>query len=153
MPRIINLPTFADQRGNLTAYDPGNSDLPFIPKRIFWIYDVPSDMERADHAHEICEQIIIPLVGEFVIEIDGSNKYYLRTHSGLYIETGCKIRLYDFSEGAICLVLASDMYDEKEAMSKTELFELINEIREKLSNDKNAEKTLIYLMKLLDSGG
>ncbi len=116
MPRIINLPTFTDERGNLTAYDPGNSDLPFIPKRVFWIYDVPSDKERANHAHEICEQIIIPLSGKFVIEIDDVHSFYVEYHTGLYVETGHKIRLYDFSEDAICLVLCSEYYDEKEVV-------------------------------------
>ncbi len=116
MPRIITLPTFTDKRGNLTAFDPSNSDLPFIPKRVFWIYDVPSNTERANHAHEICEQVIIPLSGVFVIEIDNENRYYLRTHTGLYIETRHKIRLYDFSEDAICLVLCSEYYDESEVV-------------------------------------
>lgn len=150
MPRIINLPTYTDKRGNLTVYD---TELPFIPKRIFWIWGVPKGQERANHAHEICEQIIIPLAGEFVIEVDDGNKYYLKCHTGLHVETGRKIRLYDFSEDAICLVLASETYDEKEAMSKAELFELINEIREKLIDDKDAENTILYLMKLLDIEG
>jgi len=102
MPRIITLPTFTDKRGNLTAYDPGNSDLPFIPKRVFWIWGVTKEQERANHAHEICEQVIIPLSGGFVIEIDDENRYYLKGHTGLYVETGHKINLYDFSEDAIC---------------------------------------------------
>ncbi len=117
MPRIITLPTFTDKRGNLTAYDPGNSDLPFIPKRVFWIYDVPSNTERANHAHEICEQIIIPLSGEFTTEIDDRYVYYLKCHSGLYVETGHKIKLYDFSKDAICLVLCSEYYDENEVVA------------------------------------
>lgn len=140
MPRLIRLPTFTDQRGSLATYDPGNQlDLPFIPKRVFWIYDVPAHQERANHAHEICEQVIIPLRGEFVIEVDDINTYYLKNHTGLYIETERKIRLYDFSDNAICLVLASEGYDSKEAMSKTELFQLIQEIRSKLENNSEAE--------------
>lgn len=116
MPRIINLPTFTDERGNLTVYDPApyNLHLPFVPKRVFWIWGVPKGQERANHAHEICEQIIIPLAGAFITEIDDDNRYYLKAHTGLYVETGHKIRLYAFSEGAVCLVLCSEHYDESE---------------------------------------
>lgn len=111
MPRLIHLPTFTDNRGKLTTYDPGNQDLPFEPKRVFWIYDVNG--ERANHSHEVCEQIIIPIAGDFTIEID-DNKYLLTRHTGLYIETGYKIRLYNFSEDALCLVLCSEYYDERD---------------------------------------
>lgn len=111
MPKLINLPTFTDERGNLTVYDPGNLELPFTPKRVFWIWGVPQGQERANHAHEICEQIIIPLAGAFVILTDDDSWYYLKAHTGLYIEAGQKIRLYGFSEGAICLVLCSEYYD------------------------------------------
>lgn len=114
MPKLLNLPTFIDERGSLTVYDPGNrEDLPFEPKRVFWIYHVPKGQERANHAHEICEQVIIPLRGGFVIEID-DERYYIRAHTGLYVEAGCKIRLYAFSENAICLVLCSESYDPNE---------------------------------------
>jgi hypothetical protein len=116
MPQILNFPNFIDERGNLTVYDPGNSDLPFIPKRVFWIWGVPEGQERANHAHEMCEQIIIPLAGGFVIEIDDNDRYYLKAHAGLYVEAGHKIRLYSFSKGAICLVLCSEYYDEGEVV-------------------------------------
>lgn len=111
MPEIIHLPTFQDTRGNLTVYDPGSRpDLPFIPKRVFWIYNVPQGEERANHAHEICEQVIIPLRGGVGIQID-DNQYYLKSHTGLYIEAGHRIRLFNFTNGAICLVLCSEYYD------------------------------------------
>lgn len=113
MPELINLPTFTDERGNLTVYDTG---LPFTLKRVFWIWGVPKGQERANHAHEICEQIIIPLAGAFIIEIDNDKRYYLKAHTGLYIEAGHKIRLYSFSEGAICLVLCSEHYDMNEVV-------------------------------------
>lgn len=123
MPELINLPTFTDERGNLTVYDihedfvkGSASNLPFEPRRVFWIWGVPQGQERANHAHEVCEQIIIPIAGAFVIEIDG-NRYYLKAHTGLYIEAGHKIRLYSFSEGAICLVLCSEHYDASEVIS------------------------------------
>ncbi len=118
MPRIINFPNFIDERGNLTVYDPGNKDLPFTPKRVFWIWNVPKQQERANHAHEICEQIIIPLAGGFVIEVDDTDRYYLKAHTGLYVETGHKIRLYGFSVGAICLVLCSEYYDVEEIINE-----------------------------------
>jgi len=118
MPRLINLPTFSDERGHLTVYDPGNNNLPFIPKRVFYIWGVLKGQERANHTHEICEQIIIPLAGAFIIEIDDENRYYLKAHSGLYVEAGHKIRLYGFSEGAICLVLASEYYDESKIVKE-----------------------------------
>ena len=117
MPRIISLPAFTDKRGNLPVYDPGNSDLPFVPKRVFWIWGVPGETERANHAHEICEQIIIPLAGAVTIQIDDKNIYRPKVSTGLYVETGHKIRLYSFSEDAICLVMCSEFYDESEIVS------------------------------------
>lgn len=117
MPRLIHLPHFQDERGVLTVYDPGNrTDLPFIPKRVFWIWNVPQHQERANHTHEICKQVIIPLCGRFVIEIDENTRYYLKNHQGLYVEAGEKIRLYSFSKGAIALVLCSEYYDEDEVI-------------------------------------
>ena len=114
MPRLLHFPHFGDDRGWLVTYDPANNlHLPFEPKRVFWIYNVPKGKERANHAHETCSQIIIPLNGGFVIEID-DNRYYLQHNTGLLVEPGYMIRLYAFSEDAICLVLCDEAYDESE---------------------------------------
>ena len=113
MPRPIDLSSFHDKRGWLTVYDPANQDLPFIPKRVFWIWGVPKGAERANHSHETCSQIIIPIYGNFIIEINNEKRYYLKGHSGLLVEPGHKIRLYGFSENAIALVLCDEEYNRE----------------------------------------
>lgn len=127
MPKLIHFPHFADDRGWLVTYDPANNPhLPFEPKRVFWIRNVPKGKERANHAHETCSQIIIPLNGGFVIEIDATdehfgNRYYLKHNTGLLVEPGHMIRLYAFSEDAICLVLCDEAYDASEIQQSDSL--------------------------------
>jgi hypothetical protein len=98
------LPTFEDQRGILTVWD---RDVPFTPKRVFWIYDVPEGYTRAAHPTS-CDQAIFAVAGEFAV-----NGHLLDDPAqGLYIPTGIFITLHDFSLDAVALVLCSEHYDK-----------------------------------------
>ena len=87
-------------------------------KRVYYLYDVPSDGSRGGHAHKKLNQFLIPLSGSFdVIVDDGSSKKTFslnKPNKGLYIPNGIWREMENFSAGAICLVLASDFYDESD---------------------------------------
>ncbi len=113
--RIVALPRIVDPRGNLTVAE-AHKQLPFAIKRAYWVYDVPGGESRGGHAHKQCREFIVALSGSFTVTIDdGKNKStFLLNHpwEGLLVETNMWRTLDDFSSGAVCLVLASDEYDE-----------------------------------------
>ncbi len=113
--RIITLPKIHDPRGNLTFIESG-VHIPFDIARTYYLYDVPGGAERGGHAHKGLQQLIIAMSGSFdVIIDDGRNKmrYHLnRSYYGLYICPMIWRELDNFSSGSICLVLASNRYDE-----------------------------------------
>lgn len=113
--RIVALPRIVDPRGNLTVAE-AHKHLPFAIKRAYWVYDVPGGESRGGHAHKQCREFIVALSGSFTVTIDdGKNKNtFLLNHpwEGLLVETNMWRTLDDFSSGAVCLVLASDEYDE-----------------------------------------
>ena len=91
-------------------------DVPFDIKRAYWVYDVPGGESRGGHAHKRLKQVVIALSGSFHVTLDdGKEKQtFLLNHpwQGLLIETGVWRTLDDFSSGAVCLVLASEPYEE-----------------------------------------
>jgi len=113
--KVINLPKLTDPRGNLTFIE-GNRHIPFDIKRIYYLYDVPGGSERGGHAHKALSQLIIAISGTFdVILSDGCDKkrYHLnRSFQGLYVCPMLWRELDNFSSGSVCLVLASNVYDE-----------------------------------------
>ena len=113
---IIDLPKILDPRGNLTFIE-GDAHIPFQIQRIFYLYDVPGGETRAGHALKTCQQFIVAVSGSFdVIGDDGANKtrYSLnRSYYGLYIPALIWRELDNFSSGSVCLVLASETYDEQ----------------------------------------
>ena len=113
--RIIQLPKIVDPRGNLTVAE-GAGIVPFDIKRAYWVYDVPGGESRGGHAHKRLRQLIVALSGSFHVTLDNGHerKTYLLNHpwEGLYVETGIWRTLDDFSSGAVCMVLASEPYDE-----------------------------------------
>ena len=115
--KILDLPKILDHRGNLTFIESFNH-IPFDIKRIYYLYDVPGGAERGGHAHKNLEQFIIAANGSFDVVIDnGSEKerYHMnRSYYGLYIPTMVWRELDNFSSGSFCLVLASEVYDEKD---------------------------------------
>lgn len=115
--KLINLPKITDPRGNLTFIE-GNRHIPFEIKRVFYLYDVPGGETRAGHANIKLQQFIIAMSGSFdVILDDGFNKQTFtlnRSYFGLYIPGMVWRELVNFSSGAVCMVLASDFYDESD---------------------------------------
>jgi hypothetical protein len=115
--RIINLPKISDPRGNLTFIE-GKCHIPFDIQRVYYLYDVPGGAERGGHAHKELHQFIIAMSGSFdVIMDDGSEKRRLhlnRSYHGLYICPMIWRELDNFSSGSVCLVLASNLYDESD---------------------------------------
>ncbi len=113
--RLIELPHIQDERGSLGFVESGEH-IPFEIARIYYLYGVPDSKVRGAHAHKQLQQLIIPTSGSFDIEIDdGDNKkiFHLnRPDQGLYICPMIWRDLSNFSGGAVCLVLASEKYDE-----------------------------------------
>lgn len=113
----IRLAKVEEDRGSLCYAEEG-THLPFLVKRIYYIYNVPTESERGAHAHRNLEQVLIAVNGSFDIEIDdGYRKETIHLNEpsvGLYIGKMHWRRLFNFSESAICLVLASLIYEEKD---------------------------------------
>jgi len=113
--REITLPQIHDPRGDLTFVEGGNH-IPFEIRRVYYLYNVPVDSERGGHAHKKLEQVVFALSGSFRLKIDdGASKseYWLRDpRKGLYISRVVWREMDSFSQGAVCMVLASHAYDE-----------------------------------------
>lgn len=113
--KIIGLPKVHDPRGNLTFIE-GNRHVPFEIKRVYYLYDVPGGAERGGHAHRKLEAVMIAMSGSFDVVVDDGTtriKYHLnRSHYGLYIASMTWRELENFSSGSVCMVLASEPYDE-----------------------------------------
>lgn len=113
--KIIDLRKISDVRGNLTPIE-GGADVPFNIKRVYYLYDVPSDANRGGHAHKELRQLIVAANGSFTITLDDGEKkqaYTLnRPYQGLLIVPGIWRNLDDFSSGAVLLCLASEHYLE-----------------------------------------
>ncbi|NTW98366.1 MAG: WxcM-like domain-containing protein [Geobacteraceae bacterium] len=114
---IIELPKIYDARGNLTFIEGGNH-IPFDIQRVYYLYDVPGGSERGGHAHKALHQLIIAMSGSFdVILDDGLEKkrFHLnRSYYGLYVCPMMWRELDNFSSGSVCMVLASNRYEEND---------------------------------------
>jgi dTDP-4-dehydrorhamnose 3,5-epimerase-like enzyme len=112
----IDIPKVHDERGSLAVIE--KDAIPFAIKRVYYLYDVPSDSYRGGHAHKEQESVIIALSGSFeVIVDDGKSRKRITLNKptqGLYIPTHIWREIDNFSSGAVCLVLASTNYDEEE---------------------------------------
>ena len=115
--KIIELPKVADPRGNLSFVE-GSKHVPFDIARVYYIYDVPGGSYRGAHAHRSLHQFIVAISGSFDVILDsGSEKlrFHLnRSYYGLYICPMMWRDLDNFSSGAVCLVLASNVFDESD---------------------------------------
>ena len=115
--RIIKIPSSSDFRGKLAFFE-GNNQIPFEIRRIYYIYDVPINLDRGNHAHKNLEQVFIAINGSFDIEIDdgkSSKVFHLNSKNlGLYICPMIWRKMYNFSPGAICIVIASERYQEED---------------------------------------
>lgn len=118
--RIISLPKIGDERGNLSIIEQ-KKQIPFIIKRVHWIYDVPGGMDRGGHAFKETEEFIVALSGSFdVVVDDGTNQktYSLnRSYFGLYIPKGIWRTMTNFSTNSLALVLSSTEYNDLDYVS------------------------------------
>lgn len=113
--RMVELPKIQDARGNLSFVE-NSRHIPFDIRRVYYLYDVPGGSERGGHAHKQLQQLIIAIAGSFEIVIDdGINRQTIRldrAYQGLCVCPMIWRELQNFSSGAVCLVLASELYDE-----------------------------------------
>jgi hypothetical protein len=123
--RLVNLPKIGEPRGNLTFIE-GGRHIPFDIQRVYYIYDVPGGAERGGHAHKALHQLIVAMSGSFDIVLDdGRNKKRMhlnRSYFGLYVCPMIWREIDNFSSGAVCLVLASNRYDESDYYRKYQGF-------------------------------
>ena len=115
--RIVELPKISDPRGNLTFIE-GGHHVPFEIKRVYYLYDVPGGATRAGHGHKTLQQLMIAMSGSFDVELDdgtATKKYHLnRSYNGLYIPSMIWRNIDNFSSGSVCMVLASDFFEEED---------------------------------------
>ena len=113
--QLIDLPKISDHRGNLTFVEGGNH-IPFDIQRVYYLYDVPGGAERGGHAHKDLRQLIIAMSGSFDIALDDGRekkRFHLnRSYRGLYVCPMIWREMDNFSSGSVCMVLASNRYDE-----------------------------------------
>ena len=112
---IVDLPKISDPRGNLTFVE-GGRHIPFAIQRAYYLYDVPGGAERGGHAHKGLQQLIVAMSGSFDVVLDDGHqerRFHLnRSYSGLYVCPMIWRELDNFSSGSVCMVLASNRYDE-----------------------------------------
>lgn len=123
--RRIDLPKITDERGSLT-YIEQNVHVPFDIRRVYYLYDVPGCESRGGHAHRELEQCIIAANGSFDLLLDDSTRMERvqlndPTH-GIYVPPGVWREMENFSQGAVCLVLASEFYDESDYIREYDQF-------------------------------
>ena len=111
-PHIINFPEHFDPTGILYVADA--PDLPFIPRRAFWITDL--NYSRGSHVLKTCEQILIAVSGEFNVDVFYKNKNRVswrlsNPSQGLYMPPMTWRVLYQFLPGSVALMLASEPYN------------------------------------------
>ena len=114
---LVHFPKFESGRGSLTVIDT-KEQIPFEIGRVFYIYDVPEGAERGGHAHKCSHEVVVPVAGSFHVEVtDGCVRqtFFLdRADVGLYLPPLCWREIRHFTDGAICLALASGVYDVSE---------------------------------------
>jgi hypothetical protein len=114
---IIELSKINDRAGNLSFVE-NSKNIPFDIKRVYYIYDVPGGSDRGGHAHKNLEQFVIAVSGAFEVSLDdGTNKKIVRLDRpfmALHIQKGIWRETRNFTSGSVCMVLASEEYDEKD---------------------------------------
>ena len=114
--KLLNIPKIEDPRGNLSVIE--NNVIPFDIKRVYYLYDVPSGAERGGHSHKEQYEFLVALSGSFdVVLNDGKQEKTVtlnKPFEGLLITNKIWRELKNFSSGAVCLVIASDVFLEED---------------------------------------
>ena len=122
--KIIDIPKIEDIRGNISVIE--NDILPYEIKRVYYLYDIPSDAHRGGHAHKKLQQCLIALSGSFEVLLhDGCSKKKItlnKPNKGLLLPNGIWRELENFSSGSVCLVLASEVYKESDYIRNFDSF-------------------------------
>ena len=113
---VIDIPKISDARGHLGVIE--KDVIPFSIKRVYYLYDVPSDVFRGGHAHKQTFEFLVALSGSFDVLLDnGEEKMSVILNNpkrGILIKSGIWKKIDNFSPGSVCLVLASDVYEESD---------------------------------------
>lgn len=124
---LLELDKHHNRKGNITIVE-NNKTVPFDVKRVYYLYDIPGGEERGAHAHKELHQLIVAASGSFdVVLNDGNVKRTFtlnRPYQGLLVVPGIWRELNNFSSGSVCLVLASQVYDEKDYIREFDEFKL-----------------------------
>jgi len=130
--KIIELPKFLDERGNLSVIEE-NKNIPFKIERVYWIYDVPGGDKRGGHAYRNNEEFIVALSGAFDIILDdgnGKKRFQLnRSYYGLYVPNGLWREMDNFSTNSLAVVLSSTKYNEDDYIRNYDEFVNLNKNR------------------------
>lgn len=112
---IVTLDKHHNRRGNISIVE-NNRAVPFDVRRVYYLYDIPGGESRGGHAHRALHQLIVAASGSFTVTLDDGRvkRTFLlnRPYQGLLVVPGIWRELDDFSSGSVCLVLASEVYDE-----------------------------------------
>ncbi|MGV7107737.1 sugar 3,4-ketoisomerase [Flavobacterium sp. U410] len=112
----ISIPKIEERRGNLSVVE--KDLIPFEIKRVYYLYDVPAGAERGGHAHKKLQQFLIALSGSFDVVLNDAKEEQVVTlnkpYEGLLITNGIWRELKNFSSGAVCLVIASEVFEEED---------------------------------------
>jgi len=137
--QIIELPRIGDPRGNLTFIEGGNHT-PFDIKRVYYLYDVPGGAARGGHAHKKVQQLVIAISGSFdVLLDDGLEKkrvHLNRSYLGLLLPIMIWREIDNFSSGSVCIVLASEVFNEADYIRDYSEF-MLEVHQARLANRKN----------------
>ncbi len=131
--RLIELPTFGDDRGILTVGE-GGRNVPFEIKRVYYLYELPRKSHRGGHAHKLHEELVLPLAGSFDVTLDDGieqKTFHLNQRNvGLLMPTMVWHELDNFSPDALCMVLASRHHDEEDYFhDKKKFYKALRETR------------------------
>ncbi|MBL7771392.1 MAG: WxcM-like domain-containing protein [Chitinophagaceae bacterium] len=114
---LLNLSQLGDRHGHLTIIE-NEQDVPFEIKRVYYLYDIPGGESRGGHGHIHLESLIVAVSGSFDVTVDDGHERKTislnRPYHGLHIKPGMWRELHNFSSGAVCLVLASELYNEED---------------------------------------